>query len=204
MQLRIRIGLTGSVGSGKSSVRHWLGERGADLLDLDHVAHAVLAEPQMLRRLVETFGDTVLDSQGQVDRAFLASLVFDEPAALAQLEALVHPEIRRAALAWLRGSAAPLVVMEAVKLVEGGLAAHLDQTWLICTSKAERRKRLAARSWTADQIERRIVAAPPMLAQLAVADRVIDNSGPWSRTEAQLERAWRREIAPRLAPGRPG
>jgi dephospho-CoA kinase len=198
MHATIRIGLTGSVGSGKSRVRHWLGERGAAILDLDQVAHAVVTEPAMVRQLVEAFGEVLLDPSGQVDRSILAAMVFADSDALSRLEALVHPPVRRAAREWLGRVEHPLAVIEGVKLVEGGLAAQLDRIWLVSCSTAERRIRLASRAWNAVQIERRIAAAPPMLAQLAAADRVIDNSGPWSRTVAQLERAWLLEIARRM------
>jgi dephospho-CoA kinase len=190
------VGLTGDVGGGKSTIRAWMEARGAVALDADAVVHQLLAgDAAVIEAVRRRFGPASCGPAG-VDRPALAAVVFADPAALAELEAILHPAVRAATVAWLAAAQATVAVVEAVKRVEGGLADMMDQVWLITCAAAARRARLAARGWSASEIARRLAAAPPPGLRLARADVVIDNSGSWPATEAQLALAWVRLAGP--------
>jgi dephospho-CoA kinase len=193
------IGLTGAVGVGKSSVLAWLAAAGAATLDADAVVHRLLAEDRsLIQAVARAFGPGLVGAAG-VDRAALAARVFRDESALAVLEELVHPAVSREVDAWLAAQpeAEGLAVIEAIKLLEGGLASRLDAVWLVTCEAARRRERLLGRGWSAGEIERRMAAGPPLAARLARADVVIDNSGAWAATERQLGLAWARAITAR-------
>jgi len=194
------IGLTGDVGSGKSAVLAWLAGRGAATLDADAAVHALLAtDPAVVAAVAARFGPAVRAGDG-VDRGALADVVFRDGSALADLEAIVHPPALAAARAWLAGVTADVAAIEAVKLVESGLHRSLDRLWLVVCDPATRRRRLEARGGSAPEAERRMAAGAPYAPRLALADEVIDNSGPWAATERQLDAAWLR-LASRRATG---
>ena len=131
----VRIGLTGPIGCGKSTVAGWLGELGAVTIDADEVAREVTAPGlAATEAVIARFGEGVRVAGGGLDRAALARIVFSDPAALADLEAIVHPAVRErivAEFANAEADRAPAVVVEAIKLVEGGLAALCDEVWLV-------------------------------------------------------------------------
>ena len=143
----VRIGITGPIGCGKSTVAGWLAARGAVTIDADAVARAVIEPGEPALALVfARFGEAVRASDGTLDRAALARIVFADPEALGDLEAIVHPAVRPrvlAAIAEAEAAGAPAVVVEAIKLVEGGLAALCDETWLVKCTPDEQRTRLA-------------------------------------------------------------
>lgn len=185
------IGLTGDVGSGKTTVRRWLAERGAATLDADEVVRRLLRDDRaVVESVIEAFGPEVRAAHGAVDRARLAAVVFEDAEALRRLEAIVHPVVRRVADDWLGRRSERVRVVEAVKLVESGMHEALDELWLVVCDRAVRRRRLAERGWDAAEIGRRMAAAAPLRPRLALADVVIDNTGPSAATEVQLERAW--------------
>ncbi len=191
----VRIGITGPIGCGKSTVAGWLAARGAVFVDADVVARAVVAPGEPALALVlERFGDAVRAPDGSLDRAALGRIVFADPAALRDLEAIIHPAVRPrilAAIAAADAAGAPAIVIEAIKLVEGGLAALCDETWLVTCTPNEQRARLAGRGVAPDDVERRIAAQGEMGARLApVATRVIDTSGSPGETETRVARAW--------------
>lgn len=185
----LRIGLTGAVGAGKSTVLAWMREHGARVLDADHVVHRLLAEDEdLIGRIVRHFGPDVQGASG-IERTVLAARVFASPKALAELEALVFPSVRRAADRWLAAGAG-ISVVEAVKLVESGMHVDFDQLWLITCARGTRRERLRARGWSSKQIDQRMSAGGPLQTRLAAADVVIDNSGTHASTRCQLAAAW--------------
>ncbi len=196
-----RLGLTGDVGAGKSTVRRWLEAAGAAAIDADAVVHALLADDPAVRAAVaERFGPAVAPGGG-IDRAALAAVVFGDPAALAALEAILHPRVAAVIDAWWGGVEADVAVVEAVKLVEAGLAERCDGVWLVVAAAPARAARLTVRGWGPAEIARRMAAAPPLAPRLAAATEVIDNTGPPDATAAQLEAAWARlRVARRSAP----
>lgn len=146
----LRIGLTGPIGCGKSTVAGWLAELGARVIDADQVARGVTppGSPE-LAAVVDAFGGGILRPDGSLDRAALGRIVFADPAALRRLEAIIHPAVRPPILeqiAVAQREGVPAVVVEAIKLVEGGLAALCDEVWLVTCDPAEQRARLIVRS----------------------------------------------------------
>ena len=201
----MRIGLIGPIGCGKSTVAGWLAERGGSVIDADRLAREATApgEPTLLA-IRARFGDAVFARDGVLDRAALGRIVFAAPAALRDLEAIVHPAVRRrldAAVAAAESSGAPFVVVEAIKLVEAGYAAGCDEVWLVTCGPATQRARLAAKGVSADDAERRIAAQGADLAdrlrRRAARVIVTDESPEETRAavEATLELALRRGAA---------
>jgi dephospho-CoA kinase len=190
----LTLGLTGDVGAGKSTVAAWLAARGAAVCDADHVVHALLAEAGPVARAVaEAFPSAV--ASGAIDRGALAAIAFAAPEALARLEAIVHPAVAEQVAAWRADLEGGVAVIDAVRLIESGMAARCDAVWLVVTDRAVRRQRLATRGWSPSEIARRMAAATPLGGRLAACDAVIDNSGTRVATDAQLARAWSRLTA---------
>lgn len=176
------IGLTGPIGCGKSTVAAWLAEVGATVVDADVVAREVVepGEPA-LADVLAAFGPDVAAPDGSLDRAALGRIVFTDPEALALLESIVHPAVRprileRIAAASLAG--APAIAIEAIKLVEGGLAELCDEVWLVRCDANAQRERLAGRDTDPGDTEARIAAQADIVDRLLpAATRVIDTSG---------------------------
>lgn len=200
MTRAVRIGLTGPIGCGKSTLAGWLAARGAVAIDADAEARAVTAPGQPALALVlERFGGAVRAPDGSLDRAALARLVFADPAALRDLEAIVHPAARPrilAAIAVAEAAGAPAVVIEAIKLVEGGLAALCDEVWLVACAPEEQRARLAGRGATADDAARRIAAQGEFASRLApTVTRIVDTGGGRAAAEERAATAYRAALA---------
>lgn len=191
----VRIGITGPIGCGKSTVASWLGELGAVVIDADEVARDVVAwgRPE-LEAVVREFGGEMLLPTGDLDRPRLGRLVFADPEALARLEAIVHPAVRPrilAAMAAAEAAGAPAVVVEAIKLVEAGLAGLCDEVWLVACDGDEQRARLSGRGMALAQAEQRIAAQADLVSRVRpAATRVIDTSGSIDAAQARVLEAW--------------
>lgn len=169
----VLIGLTGPMGCGKSAVGRMLAAAGGRLVDADRLARHVTApgEPSLVE-IRARFGDAVFAPTGELDRAALAAVVFADPAALRDLEAIVHPLVRRRVeeeLAAAAAAGAPFVALEAIKLVEGGLAERCDEVWIVECPPDVQRQRLARRGMPAADLERRLATQGPDLADLLAA-----------------------------------
>lgn len=211
--MTVTIGITGPIGCGKSTIVRWLGDLGAVTVDADAVARAVVEPGQpALGQVLREFGDAVRAAEGTLDRAALARIVFADPAALRRLEAIVHPAVRpriEAAIAAAKAAAAPAVVVEAIKLVEGGLAALCDEVWLVTCGPSTQRARLVGRGTAPDDAAARLAAQGDVTARLsAAASRVIDVSGDEATTREHVTQLYRDVVAGRDtgagAAGRPG
>jgi dephospho-CoA kinase len=184
----LRIGITGPIGCGKSTVAGWLAETGAVVVDADRLAREVTApgEPA-LAAIAARFGERFLRGDGTLDRPALGRLVFADPAALRDLEAIVHPAVRpriAAAVAAAEGAGSDIVVIEAIKLVEAGYAAECDEVWLVTCSPDVQRERLVSRGLDDATAAERIAAQGDIASRLrSAATRVLDASG--SRSEVR-------------------
>ena len=189
----ILVGLTGGIGSGKSTVSALLAERGAVILDADAVARELQRAGQpVLAAMIERFGAEMLTEDGELDRPRLAALVFADPAALADLNALVHPAVgvelvRRIEAA--RGTDA-VVVLDSPLLAEhprDGMAATIVVDVPIETAVE---RLVHQRGMTEVDARARIARQISRDERLATADRVIDNSGDRAALEAQVDELW--------------
>ena len=192
----LRVGLTGPIGCGKSTVSGWLGALGAAVIDADVLAREVVEPGQpALAAVLAEFGAGLRQADGSLDRAALGRIVFADPDALARLEAIVHPAVRPrvlAAMSAAEAAGAVAVVVEAIKLVEGGLAELCDEVWLVACDPAAQRSRLAARGLTPDEIDRRLSAQGDIRSRLApAATRVTDTPGSPAESRTAVETAWR-------------
>ncbi|HYK95201.1 MAG TPA: dephospho-CoA kinase [Candidatus Dormibacteraeota bacterium] len=191
----VRIGITGPIGCGKSTVAGWLAELGAFVVDADRVSRDVTPPGSAaLAAVVAEFGRGVVRADGSLDRAALGRIVFDDADALARLESIIHPAVRPLILAGIADAeraAAPGVVIEAIKLVEGGLADLCDEVWLLTCDPAEQRARLAGRGANPADSEARIAAQSDLAARLTPrATRILDTSGPRAAARHRVIAAW--------------
>jgi dephospho-CoA kinase len=187
------IGLTGSIGSGKSNVLQELVALGAEGIDADRVAHQVIAPGgAAYAAVVAEFGPEIVGPDGRIDRGALGRRVFADPAALARLEAIVHPAVGQVIAARVAASQAPVVVIEAIKLLEAGLSRQLcDQVWVtVCAEETQIARLAACRGLSAAEVRRRLAAQMPPAQMLAQADRVIDTNGTLAETARAVRSAW--------------
>ncbi|MGY1793807.1 dephospho-CoA kinase [Geodermatophilus sp. SYSU D00525] len=194
----LRIGLTGGIGSGKSTVAALLAARGALVVDADRIAREVV-EPGTpgLAAVVDTFGPGVLTPDGALDRPALAAVVFADPQARARLDGIVHPLVRARALEVVQAAPEDAVVVQDVPLlVETGQAGAYDLVLVVETDLDTRVARLVLRGLTEDDARARIAAQATDEQRRAVADVVLDNSGAPEALAAQVERFWEERVAP--------
>jgi len=202
----LRIGLTGPIGCGKSTIGRWLVERGAALVDADEVAREVTAPATPTHEAVLAhFGPAVRGPDGTLDRRALGALVFADPERLRELEALVHPAVRPALLGRVEAAeraGARVVAIEAIRLVESGLGALCDEIWLVRCDPGEQRSRLLARGASPADADRRIAAQAGLGERLrAHATRVLDTSGPPAGARARAEATFDEALAASRARG---
>ena len=199
----LRIGLTGGIGSGKSTVAAQLAARGAHVVDADRIAREVL-EPGTpgLAAVVGAFGPGVLTSDGTLDRAALASIVFADPEARARLDGIVHPLVRaRAQEVVAQAPADAVVVQDVPLLVETGQAGQYDLVLVVEADLETRVARLAQRGLGEDDARARIAAQATDEQRRAVADVVLDNSGSPDALAAQVEEFWTQRVVPAVDSG---
>ncbi len=194
MKRPYRIGLTGNIACGKSTVVQELQRLGAAVLDADAVAHEVMrAGTAVHDAVVAAFGPGIRTPDGEIDRRALGAIVFADPEALARLEAIVHPAVVAYAEEWLAGVTAEVAVIDAIKLIEAGIADRCDAIWVVICPPEEQARRLQRyRGLSWEEAWLRIRAQPPQEEKVARAGVVIDNGGPISRMRAQVRAAYRR------------
>lgn len=186
------IGLTGNIATGKSVVRKMLEHLGAYGIDADALGHRAIAlGAPGYQPVVDIFGKWILGPDQQIDRARLARIVFADPQALAQLEAIVHPLVRQAVDVLIRRSTQSVIVIEAIKLLESPLRQACDTLIVSYASTASQMVRLMQkRGMSAEVARMRIEAQPPQDVKVAAANFVIRNDGTFENTWRQVLAAW--------------
>lgn len=201
------VGLTGGIASGKSTIARRLAEHGAVHIDADLLAREVV-EPgsRALGRIRERFGEAVIGAGGALDRARLGERVFADPAALAELNGIVHPEVRELARHRIAEAAArdpeAVVVYDVPLLVEAGVLLPWDLV-VVADAPAETRVRrlVEVRGMSPAEAERRVASQADDAERRAVADVVIDTGGSEEHTLEQADALWRERLDPAAGNG---
>jgi dephospho-CoA kinase len=199
----MRVGLTGGVGSGKSTVAALLAEHGALVIDADAIAREVVAPGTPgLAAVLGRFGAAVAAPDGSLDRAALAAIVFNDEAARLDLNAIVHPLVG-ARTAELTAAAPPdaVLVHDIPLLVEGNMADAFDVVVVVESDPALRLRRLEQRGLTEADARARMAAQATDEQRRAVAGEVIVNNGDLDELRAEVGRLWERLLAGRVAAG---
>jgi len=202
--VRYRLGLTGGIGSGKSTVGALLEQRGALLIDADQLARAVVApgEPA-LAEIVDRWGAGMLLADGSLNRAALAAVVFADPAERAALEAMTHPRIVARSEALLASSDSIVGVHMAALLLEAGAADRCDGIWLVTAPEEVRIRRVVARDGVEPTaVQARMQSQWPDSKKQALVDVVIDTDCSLDELEERVDAAWSLLLAA-IAEGRP-
>jgi dephospho-CoA kinase len=186
------IGLTGNIATGKSAVGRFLGELGARVIDADQVAHEVMRPGgPAYGPVVEAFGPEILAGDGSIDRGKLGAIVFQDAAALRRLEAAVHPSVIAEVAGRIAGATEPVVVVEAIKLIEAGMHRAYDALWVVTAPRRVQIARLVAtRGLSEAEAALRVDAQSPQAEKAALADRVLANDGTLEDLQVQVEAAW--------------
>src|SRR5438128_4856050 len=174
------LGLTGNIACGKSTVGQLLAERfGADYVDADRLVHALYAPGTAeTQAIAERFGHQLLTADGTIDRRRLGDLVLADRTALQDLERILTPGVRQAIDDRLARASAPVVVLDAIRLIEGGLAGRCDTVWVVVCDQSTQMQRLqASRGLTPEQAALRIEVQSPAEDKVRHANLVITNRG---------------------------
>ena len=190
------LGITGNIACGKTSVGRMLLALGAErYIDADATVHGLYEHGQPIAlQVAQTFGSSVMAADGSVDRKALGAVVFGDAEAMRRLEHIVHPAVGVALLQELAHvSATGIVIIDAVKLLEGNSGALCQSKWMVVCSAEQERARLIARNGFSEQeADARIRAQPSVAARLPLVDEVIDNGGSLEETRRQVEAAFQR------------
>ncbi len=192
------IGVTGGIGTGKSTVAAMLKQLGAVVLDADVMARQAM-EPKRLawRQIVKTFGERVLNEDQTVNRPSLAALVFTDAAKRIQLEQMLHPHVLRQIKQQLhrlrRMRRVRVVVLDVPLLIEVGAQTLVDALVVVTAPPEQQRERVKKKfGWSEEEIDARIAAQWELSAKVALADYVIDNANGVDATRTQVKRLWNR------------
>lgn len=188
------IGLTGNIATGKTTVLRLAEERAALALDADSFVHDILAnDPDAQREVEDAFGASVREPDGAVDRAALASIVFSDDEALRQLEQILHPRVRHLLYRQIGRSAHKVVFIEAIKLLEGGLAQECDEVWVTrCPVETQVQRLMTDRQLDKETALMRVQVQPSQEIKIAAADVIIDTGGSLEMTRTHFNLAWAR------------
>jgi dephospho-CoA kinase len=191
------IGLTGNIATGKSVVRRMLEHLGAYTIDADALTHRAYAKGAPgYQQVIDRFGRWLVNKDGEIDRKKLGSLVFNDPDAMKQLEEIVHPLVRQAADILIKRASQPVVVIEAIKLIESDLRKVCDSIWVTNAPEEFQVERLMRkRGMSRDQAAERVHMQSPQSKKVAVANIVITNTGSYDDLWKQVSESWK-EIIP--------
>lgn len=190
------LGLTGGIGSGKSTVASMFAELGAEIVDADHLAREIVEPGQpALTDILQSFGPAVLLADGQLDRRKLAAIVFSDPAARSRLNTITHPRIRaRMHVEVERRRAQPgLLILDIPLLFENARADEAEKVVVVWVDPPTQLRRLTERDGlTASEARQRMAAQMSLDEKKGLADHVIDNTGTLEQTRSQVEAVYRR------------
>lgn len=186
------IGLTGNIATGKSAVMRLAAQKGALTLDADKVVHEIMDhDPSMQAAIAVAFGSHVRKTDGSIDRPALGEIVFGDPEALRDLEAMMHPAVRQVVIQAIGESEADVVLIEAIKLLEGEMVQMCDQIWVThCSPRTQIERLMVCRGLDDEAAVLRVKAQNPQEEKVARADVVIDTGGRMADTVRQFEAAW--------------
>jgi dephospho-CoA kinase len=190
------VGITGGIGSGKSTVSQMLSAKGAAVIDADKLGHELFRpNTDAWHEVVAAFGRGILDHDDEIDRASLADLVFSDPAALDRLNNIMHPRIRRVVegkIEDFRTQGFKVVVVEAALLIEAGWIDLVDQVWVVAAPEAEAVHRLCSqKGFTEAQAVARIRSQMSPAERAKHAHRVVENDSSLDALDERVERLWR-------------
>jgi dephospho-CoA kinase len=189
----LRVGLTGGIATGKSTVGAMFVELGCHLIESDQITHQLFEPGQAVHAaVVKQFGNRILAPDGTIDRRILGDIVFKDPQARAKLNGLVHPAIIQRQQEWLQEMEAQdphgIAIVDAALMIEVGTYRNYDKVIVVTCSPEMQRERLRARSaLSEEEIESRIRSQMPAEEKIKYADFVIDNSGSIESTRVQVE-----------------
>lgn len=186
------IGLTGNIAVGKSTVRQMLQHLGAYPIDADSLVHqAMQPGAPAYKPIVDTFGAFVLNPDKSINRTSLGAIAFSNPVALQRLEQITHPVVRQAIMALVQRAKQRVIVVEAIKLLDGDLVKLVDETWVVnAKPETQYRRLLSKRNLTPDEAKKRILAQGSQADKLKKANVVIENDGNVEETWKQVQKAW--------------
>jgi len=190
------IGLTGNIATGKSVVRRMLEHQGAYGIDADALAHRVIARGAPgYQQVVDLFGRYVVGADQEIDRARLGRIVFNDPSALIQLEKIIHPLVTQVIDFFVRRARQPVIVVEAIKLFEAGLAQQCDSIWVSSAAPEKQLARLVEnRKLSEPAARQRIAAQPPQAEKEARARVIITTNGSFEDTWRQVAAGWKKHV----------
>ncbi|AFM00343.1 dephospho-CoA kinase [Desulfitobacterium dehalogenans ATCC 51507] len=190
------IGLTGGIGSGKSTVSRWLSQQGIPIIDADRTVHELYHEPETIAAITAGFGHDILMDTGKIDRKALGRIVFADDQARKLLEKILHPRVRVAMVKeqeTLERAGERLCVWDVPLLFEAGYGSQMDELWVVWVPGYIQKQRVMQRdALSAEEVELRIQAQYSLGKKRKKADVVIDNSGTWDETVVQLRKEMER------------
>jgi dephospho-CoA kinase len=187
---KIILGLTGSFGSGKTTVARMFKSCGAKVIDADKISHNLLKpQTQVYKRIVETFGKGILKKNRTVNRSKLGRIVFSDKNLLKKLNGIMHPEIIRIIKKKLNDIKVGIIILDAPLILEAGQSSLVDKLVVVKTTIAKQIKRIQEKtSISKDEILKRIKSQMPLEIKVRIADFVIDNGGTMAETKKQVEK----------------
>ena len=189
------IGITGSFGSGKTTVAKMFGRFGAYAIDADNVYHSLIRPGgKCYKKIVMHFGKDILGKSRRVDRKKLSRVVFKDKSKLKLLNSATHPEVIKEIKRIMKSRKEKVVIIDAPLLIESGFYKEVDKIILVANKKGEQVKRLQeARGVSAKEAMKRIRMQMPFNKKSAFADFIIDNSGTKTRTLTQVREIWKKQ-----------
>lgn len=190
------IGLTGNIGTGKSVVRRMVEHLGAFGIDADSLAHRAIAKGAPgYQKVIQAFGNWIVGTDGEIDRARLGRVVFSDPHALNLLESIVHPLVLQAVDWMISRSTKPVIIIEAIKLLEANMHISCDSVWVVTVPVEVQVARLVQkRKMKEADARQRIQAQPSQQSKIAAATVIINNDGSIEDTWKQVSSAWQKYV----------